>query len=509
MIGVIGAGLLTFGIAILVAIDAKTSSYIIFGVAWFVWAWLALGIENKNDQSKMAKWAPLLSRPYPYIMGKFTKGLPKLLLPNSAEKQPPPKVGVLARLNWWTMPRAVDGADLITLAHRPWSWPVMDMAIRISILYPLAFAMTQWAIAGDATGIGQVQFFPDGIPWPFRYATFALISSLILFRIMASASGKLISSWLHLCLMIIVGSILIIVTVTFADTSGFSFAFAAVVISAVAVFTAVALTSAIAIVYAFAFADTAAVPVAIVATTILIVGVSASTQKRVGLLGYFLLLTFSLACTMLAAISLRPEAAEATVLVLGLALLPFINAVFDWFSYGLTIWLLRRGYQRGGFTPWLCAMVDAIAAAIIFFTLSLSICAAFALINANRAEDLVNVAALLTTVKETPSEAAWAIAMVASTLVPTLLHIAVAILAAVTWFPEKFWTWQTERLDGSRSGQVAIPVSLALTASLFVYAAIPVAALYGVGKAIWSHGGAARVWYVETLESTLRVMGLL
>jgi hypothetical protein len=59
-------------------------------------------------------------------------------------------------------------------------------------------------------------------------------------------------------------------------------------------------------------------------------------------------------------------------LLLFLGLLTLINAPFDWASLGLTRALLRRGLELGGWWPYLLALVDALAAALIIALLAIT-----------------------------------------------------------------------------------------------------------------------------------------
>jgi len=67
-----------------------------------------------------------------------------------------------------------------------------------------------------------------------------------------------------------------------------------------------------------------------------------------------------LACFAAAPLTSLPEGGGVSgPLLLFLGLLTLLNAPFDWASRGLTRALLRRGLERGGWWPYLLALVDA------------------------------------------------------------------------------------------------------------------------------------------------------
>ncbi|MBO9466101.1 hypothetical protein J7443_12725 [Tropicibacter sp. R15_0] len=136
------------------------------------------------------------------------------------------------------------------------------------------------------------------------------------------------------------------------------------------------------------------------------------------------------------------EIPELIGLVLALFFLPCFNALFDWVSYGTTIFLLQKGQAKRGGWPFLCGVADVVAAGVIFAALAASLVVILAQINLWRGDILVDVRAIL----DQPGAHLWVIAMIASTLVPTLVHLGLALFSLITWVPVPFWQRGVDRL---------------------------------------------------------------
>jgi hypothetical protein len=90
---------------------------------------------------------------YTRVTQAILRGLGRAMRPDTAEATPPP--GWLAWADWITTPRAADAADLERLQRNPWSWPVMDAALRIAVIYPILFAMAGMMRAGLSPDLGM------------------------------------------------------------------------------------------------------------------------------------------------------------------------------------------------------------------------------------------------------------------------------------------------------------------------------------------------------------------
>jgi hypothetical protein len=177
--------------------------------------------------------------------------------------------------------------------------------------------------------------------------------------------------------------------------------------------------------------------------------------------------------------------------------LPVFNAIFDWLSYGTTIWLVVQGRARGGLWPLWLALVDIAAAAAIMLGLAVTLTLLFALINALRPDDLVDIETLLTGLRDDPAGHYWIIAMVASTLLPTFLHLCLGFVSVVTWVRAEMWLALVGRLDAQEAPMMPLFSSAAVTVILVLYVTVPIGLIMAAGYAIWTYGGHVRVAYAD------------
>jgi hypothetical protein len=126
----------------------------------------------------------------------------------------------------------------------------------------------------------------------------------------------------------------------------------------------------------------------------------------------------------------RPSAA-----IMFLGFLPLLNAWADFASIGLTRWRLRLGVQRHLVFN---AALDAIAALAILLLLAFAIIATVHFIRPPSGAPLIDLPALFAALRDTPDQYWWLGFMLFSTLLPTLIHLAVGAFALFTlvsgWF---------------------------------------------------------------------------
>ncbi|MBL3567643.1 hypothetical protein JMM59_21955, partial [Rhodovulum sulfidophilum] len=113
---------------------------------------------------------------YTATVSRVLDGMSRILTPESAEENPPPSKGILAKMDWRTTPRAVDLADAGRLQRNPWSWPVLDLALKLAVMYPLLLAFVQWGVTSRTTGIGSLPLFLEEERDPLRYAAIGVIA---------------------------------------------------------------------------------------------------------------------------------------------------------------------------------------------------------------------------------------------------------------------------------------------------------------------------------------------
>ncbi len=119
---------------------------------------------------------------------------------------------------------------------------------------------------------------------------------------------------------------------------------------------------------------------------------------------------------------------------------------------------------------------------------------------------LVGVGALLAGLRDDPGGSWWVVAMVASTLLPTFLHLCLAFVSAVTWFRAGLWNALLARFDPAQGVEVPLVATLGFAALFIAYLVIPVVLIAG---AVWAHGGGLRDAYVGWLVGYAHWAGLL
>jgi hypothetical protein len=128
-------------------------------------------------------------------------------------------------------------------------------------------------------------------------------------------------------------------------------------------------------------------------------------------------------------------------LLLFLGLLTLLNAPFDWASLGLTRALLRRGLELGGWWPYLLALVDAALAGVIIACLALvmvTFVQAFdELAVYSGGKPVLPLDALFDGIAKNPAAAEywWAYALLLSTMIPSLINLAIGGMAFTRGIP--------------------------------------------------------------------------
>lgn len=139
------------------------------------------------------------------------------------------------------------------------------------------------------------------------------------------------------------------------------------------------------------------------------------------------------------------------VLILFWLILPLINAPLDWLSFGVTRGLLQavRTGQHTSQQALAFALVDLILAIVFLFLITALLVGVTALGNAIAGETLVDIRTILQQIRSEPSKLDhwWIYFMLLSTLVPTLVHFALAGGALSLWLPKHLRQWLVTGLE--------------------------------------------------------------
>lgn len=487
-----------------------------------LWSYLFLRIKgaavNSRDRAILRCLVRLSAAPYTKLTGLVLRALPRLLLPETHADDPPPKSGWFRKLDWWAVPRAKDKADLQRLIRNPWSWPMLDMAIKIAVAYPTILALTHWTFAESAVGGGLAPLFDQSAPQTWRIALFGLVAVLLVSRLLLLTSKRSVYQRVFQWLFYSTPAFALVSALVGATGFSIGFALTGALFGAFALsgafVLAFSLAGPIAGAIAFVFGVPAAfsgilVGIPVLATTFACVAaLSAASANGRGPAGYTLFL-FTAAAAASFAIFWDAVPNAIAGLLLGLAILPLLNAVMDWLSYGTTVWLLRAGHRKGRGWAFVAGVADVLAALMFFAVLSMLLVVVFAAIDAARPEPLIGVGQVLEELEEGPNENLWVILMVASTLIPTLTHAALAILSLTLLFPRGIWAAALKQLRPNNA-RLLIDFAAATMATLsLAYIVVPLGGIWLMFWSLWTYGGALREAYVKFLILFAHAIGAL
>ncbi len=255
-----------------------------------------------------------------------------------------------------------------------WTAPAFDRCLLLALLYPIAAVFIVWAVSGHIGPAEEALGLQRNLPgWMRMVAVMATGFSAFAYWRLVRASG-----WISAIVWFAVADSL---TVAVAHAGAFPVAVAiagagigvsAGAIAAGGVGVGVGIGAG-----AIAIAGAGAVAIAVVVIVVVVIVWLNERDAGNSRLGIFLLLFFiamTSSCLVAAyLLAIAPNWHDKygpSLLFLGL--LTLLNAPFDWASLGLTRALLRRGLELKGWWPFLLAVADALAAAVIIALLSLT-----------------------------------------------------------------------------------------------------------------------------------------
>jgi len=179
------------------------------------------------------------------------------------------------------------------------------------------------------------------------------------------------------------------------------------------------------------------------------------------------------------------------IFILFYFLLPLLNAPIDWLSLGITRGLLQsiRHQHHGGWSAFVWALLDVILAVFFLLLVSALLVIAIGLVDSKMLQTGLNEIHQTNTAKNYY----WVYAMLFTTLIPTLLHFALAASALVLWLPQ---TWRHKLAHNLKENHYKlIATSAYLTITPMIGLLAPVALLYGLYSLLTQHGS----WLAEIL----------
>ena len=376
----------------------------------------------------------------------------------------------------WLDSRLSSGEAQQGPAQKAWSFGLLNITMALAFAYPILAITIQW-LCGHAIDFGGQEVIAASPPQA-RIFTEVWLGSSLFFYLFAGASK---SRWRWTLVILATGILLL----------GLIFADRFAVPENVAVAGLVA--------GAVAFASAVAVAVAV-----------ATAEKRSSRqMAWRLLYCGVLVALLIVAIKMPDDfgagqRSRAVFVMLTFCLLPLVNAVFDFASVGLTRYLLRLGLEQKR-AAWR-AVLDGLGGIAIFFALGCTLIAFVTFVVPADGVPLVDLTQLFADMRRAPGDYIWLMVTLFSTLLPTLLHLSVAVLTLGLQYPAGVRNFVADLLErGEHSGQAVLlsgicicaMITIALWCPIWIFTfvithdhgAIVNAVLWGFEAFAWAIGG--------------------
>jgi len=406
------------------------------------------------------------------------------------------------------------GAGLPAMFRAALTWRLYDRALLLAVIYPILLPVLWWLVTGQAAQLGPVVFleatgFWD--VWPERVAVLGAFVVLILGKLAAKSASnsprrfwRSVSSGLYPVAVGASGSIAAIGAVTaavaLAVAGALAFAFAFVGTGAVAL--AVALALAIPFIYG------SAVALAVTCTAVFAAAVMFLDSRGRPVPAKLMVIFGALLLWMLAATTVPWGKADIGLrtLFLFLGVLPLINALFDVISYAVTLSFIRRG--RESRLPVLYGLADLGVALLLFVALGVTMVAVIAGLNGLAGTDILDLGALLRDLRDQPGSYWWLYGIAFSTILPTALHAALALLGVQGLWPKPLRRVVAGWIGNAADNQIDATRGAFALGLLW---AVPVWVIVAAGWAAWHWGGTLGTslagQYLTVLERVAEALG--
>ena len=389
-------------------------------------------------------------------------------------------------------------------AQKAWSFGLLNATMALALAYPILAITIQW-LCGSAIDFGGQEVMAASPPQA-RIFTAVWLGSSVLVYLFAGASK---SRWRWTLVILATGILLLglIFADGFAVPGNIAVAGTVAVASVGAGTVAVAFTGPVAGAVAGVGAVAFVAPVLVAATS---AGTVAGAEERSSRpMARRLLFCGVLVALLIVAIKMPDDFGagqrnQAVFFMLTMGVLPLVNAVFDFASVGLTRYLLRLGLeQKRAAWP---AVLDGLGGIAIFFALGCTLIAFVTFVVPADGVPLVDLTQLFADMRRAPGDYIWLMVTLFSTLIPTLLHLSVAVLTLGLQYPAPLRNFVAGLLErGEQSGQAALlsgicicaMITIALWCPIWIFTfvvthdhgAIVNAVLWGFEAFAWAIGG--------------------
>ncbi|MEM7525521.1 MAG: hypothetical protein AAF360_17545 [Pseudomonadota bacterium] len=360
-------------------------------------------------------------------------------------------------------PELASGAGFTATSPRAaWSHGALNLVLLLAVVYPVLSLTLQWAATGAAGQVGEQIVIPsEPAPGP-RIATFVGLAAIAIFAMLARRASSQARTAFWLGMMVIVagafaaafagafaGAVVFTGAVAFAVTGAGAFAGAVAVAFAFTVAVAVAFTGAVALAVAFAGAVAFAVAFAGLVVQESLGRRTGSHALSLTIYCLTLLVTLALIVRSASEIATTQSGEAPRSLILFFAVLPLLNGLTDFLSLGLTRYLLRRGWPLGW--SWLADIAGAVSCLVLFAAAAI----AFVVdVTPQNGIPLIYLDQLFDDIERAPEAYWWLAFMVFSTLLPTLLHLIVALSSTIVLTPMRLRLWIADGLEAGAKGDL-------------------------------------------------------
>ena len=314
-------------------------------------------------------------------------------------------------------------------AQKAWSFGLLNITMALAFAYPILAIKIQW-LCGHAIDFGGQEVIAASPPQA-RIFTAVWLGSSLFFYLFAGASK---SRWRWTLVILATGILLL----------------------------------------GLIFADRFAVPenVAVAVASAVAVAVATAEKRSSRQMAWRLLYCGVLVALLIVAIKMPDDfgagqRSRAVFVMLTFCLLPLVNAVFDFASVGLTRYLLRLGLEQKR-AAWR-AVLDGLGGIAIFFALGCTLIAFVTFVVPADGVPLVDLTQLFADMRRAPGDYIWLMVTLFSTLIPTLLHLSVAVLTLGLQYPAGVRNFVAGLLErGEHSGQAALLSGICLCAMITI-----------------------------------------
>ena len=387
-------------------------------------------------------------------------------------------------------------------AQRAWSFGLLNATMALALAYPIVAITIQW-LWGSAIDFGGQEVIAVS-PSQARIFTAVWLGSSLFFYLFAGASK---SRWRWPLFILATGILLLgpIYADRFAVPGNVAVASTVASVGAGAVAVVVAFGVASASADTFTFKGAVVGTVAGAVACVVVVAEELSSRP----MAWRLLYCGALVALLIVAVKMPDDFGagqrnQAVFFMLTMGLLPLVNAVFDFASVGLTRYLLRLGLEQKR-AAWR-AVLDGLGGIAIFFALGCTLIAFVTFVVPADGVPLVELKQLFADMRRAPGDYIWLMVTLFSTLIPTLLHLSVAVLTLGLQYPAPLRNFVAGLLErGEQSGQAALlsgicicaMITIALWCPIWIFTfvvthdhgAIVNAVLWGFEAFAWAIGG--------------------